>query len=85
MSSEVGYIVGWVRQRRCLRGGEEFSRRRRVVLYTISAAVADMSSLRVVRIPRRTNGRTSIHESGWGCAFRVALGWWWKRSLVWGW
>ena len=28
-----------------------------------------MSSLRVVWIPRRKNGRTSIHESGWGCAF----------------
>ena len=26
VSSEVGYIVGWVRQRRCLRGGGEFSR-----------------------------------------------------------
>ena len=46
--------------------------------YTISAAIADMSSLRVVRIPRRTNVRAFSHESGWGCAFRAALSWRWK-------
>ena len=26
MSSEIGNVVGWIRQRRYLRGGEEFSR-----------------------------------------------------------
>ena len=40
--------------------------RRSVVPYTISATVDEMSCLKVVRIPRRTSGRASIHESGWG-------------------
>ena len=38
--------------------------RQRVVPHTISTAVEEMSSLRAVRIPRRTRGRASIQESG---------------------
>ena len=40
--------------------------RRRVVPYTISADVAEMSSLRAVRNPRSTSGSVSIHASGVG-------------------
>ena len=39
VSSEVGNVIGWVRQGSCVRGGENFPRRCSVVPYTISAAV----------------------------------------------
>ena len=49
--------------------------RRSVVPYTISAAVAEISSLSAVRIPRRMRGSVSIQASGLGCALRAALSW----------
>ena len=40
--------------------------RRRVIPYTISAAVQFVSSFSAVRMPSNTRGRASIHEKGLG-------------------
>ena len=65
---------------RSLRGQEEESGdvknslgRRRVVPYTISAAVQDGPSFSVVRIPRSTSGSVSINVEGFFCAFKAAF------------
>ena len=61
--------------------------RRRVVPYTISAAVDCESSFRAVRIPSSTSGRESIHAAGLECVFNATLNCRWKRSImpfVWG-
>ena len=42
-----------------------------VVPYTISAAVAEISSLSAVQIPRRMRGSVSLQASGLGCALTL--------------
>ena len=71
-SLEVLDIGGWVgiggRRMEELTGQAE-----RVVPYTSSAVVQWTSSLRVVRMPRRTMGRESIQLVGLGCDLSEAL------------
>ena len=55
--------------------------KRRVVPYTSSAAVHWMSSLKVVRMPRRTSGSDSIQQSWWGYDLSEALSCRWNLSI----
>ena len=62
LSFKLTDIVSGVYHRLRLRGYENSPGSRNIVPYTISAAVAERSSFKAVRIPSSTSGSVSIHE-----------------------